>query len=160
MEFLSLILVLIILLLMKKGFSKPKNYPPGVFYNDGPEWREQRRFTLRHLRDFGFGRRSMEIYIHEEARTLFETMENEDFDLLDLLPILFIRLLWAIVAGNVAKQEDPKFCKFIDVVLACFRENDATFTTFFVPELRYIPFVNAPYNRLIRNLSEMKSYVE
>ncbi|GLH16246.1 Probable cytochrome P450 304a1 [Gryllus bimaculatus] len=30
----------------------------GVFFTDGAFWAEQRRFALRHLRDFGFGRRS------------------------------------------------------------------------------------------------------
>lgn len=29
----------------------------GVFFTDGPYWAEQRRFALRHLRDYGFGRR-------------------------------------------------------------------------------------------------------
>lgn len=36
----------------------------GIFFIDGPVWKEQRRFTLRHLRDYGFGRR-------------FESLENE-----------------------------------------------------------------------------------
>lgn len=29
----------------------------GIFFTDGQLWFEQRRFTLRYLRDFGFGRR-------------------------------------------------------------------------------------------------------
>lgn len=29
----------------------------GIFFNEGDVWHEQRRFTLRYLRDFGFGRR-------------------------------------------------------------------------------------------------------
>jgi hypothetical protein len=38
----------------------------GVFFSDGPFWVEQRRFTLRNLRDFGFGKQSMEGFIMEE----------------------------------------------------------------------------------------------
>lgn len=29
----------------------------GIFFRDGESWHEQRRFHLRNLRDFGFGRR-------------------------------------------------------------------------------------------------------
>jgi hypothetical protein len=38
-----------------------------VFFSDGPFWVEQRRFTLRNLRDFGFGKQSMEGFIMEEV---------------------------------------------------------------------------------------------
>ena len=35
----------------------------GIVFNDGKEWSEQRRFTLRTLRDFGFGKSSKIIQI-------------------------------------------------------------------------------------------------
>ncbi|XP_059611495.1 probable cytochrome P450 304a1 [Phlebotomus argentipes] len=35
----------------------------GIFFTDGPFWKDQRRFTLRHLRDYGFGRRFTELEI-------------------------------------------------------------------------------------------------
>jgi len=43
-------------------------------FSEGPFWVEQRRFTLRHLRDFGFGKKSVENVIREEAEDLFETV--------------------------------------------------------------------------------------
>jgi len=50
----------------------------GVFFTDGPFWVEQRRFTLRHLRDFGFGKRSMEEFIMEEIEdTIKEITQKE-----------------------------------------------------------------------------------
>lgn len=35
----------------------PKLNLHGIFFMEGDVWHEQRRFTLRYLRDFGFGRR-------------------------------------------------------------------------------------------------------
>lgn len=50
----------------------------GVFFTQGPFWRDERRFTLRHLRDFGFGRRfgELELDIEEELRQLIEMIKN------------------------------------------------------------------------------------
>ncbi|XP_015602519.1 probable cytochrome P450 303a1 [Cephus cinctus] len=42
----------------------------GVLVTDGRLWVEQRRFVLRHLREFGFGRTTMASLIEEEAQHL------------------------------------------------------------------------------------------
>lgn len=39
----------------------------GIVYGDGRRWKEQRRFTIATLRDFGFGKSSMEDLINEEV---------------------------------------------------------------------------------------------
>ena len=51
----------------------------GLIGAQGDEHKEQRRFALRHLRDFGFGKSSMEEIINEEIRDLFdEIRKNAD----------------------------------------------------------------------------------
>lgn len=44
----------------------------GIAYNHGPEWTEQRRFALKTLRDFGFGKKSMEAIMHENVDELMD----------------------------------------------------------------------------------------
>jgi hypothetical protein len=44
---------------------------PGVILSNGPYWRELRRFLLRNLRDFGFGKSSMEELFHDEVGVNF-----------------------------------------------------------------------------------------
>jgi hypothetical protein len=39
---------------------------------------EQRRFTLRHLRDFGFGKKSLEGIILDEAEVLIKKLQNNN----------------------------------------------------------------------------------
>lgn len=50
----------------------------GIFFRDGISWHEQRRFALRNLRDFGFGRRfdSFEKEIEIEISTLIDIVKN------------------------------------------------------------------------------------
>ncbi|CAL7933607.1 unnamed protein product [Xylocopa violacea] len=44
----------------------------GLIIVDGTFWIEQRRFVLKHLREFGFGRKSMITIVQEEAQSLVE----------------------------------------------------------------------------------------
>merc|ERR1719219_986150 len=41
----------------------------GVIISEGKVWQEQRRYALRTLRDFGFGKAGMEDLINEEVRS-------------------------------------------------------------------------------------------
>lgn len=41
----------------------PQNHIRGIFFTESAFWKEQRRFFLRHLRDYGFGRRFQELEI-------------------------------------------------------------------------------------------------
>ncbi|XP_058811722.1 probable cytochrome P450 304a1 [Topomyia yanbarensis] len=49
----------------------------GIFFTEGPDWKEQRRFILRHLRDYGFGRRfeELEAETNAEIMTLIEMLK-------------------------------------------------------------------------------------
>uniref|UniRef100_A0A1B0BLX1 Cytochrome P450 n=1 Tax=Glossina palpalis gambiensis TaxID=67801 RepID=A0A1B0BLX1_9MUSC len=50
----------------------------GIFFREGQFWKEQRRFVLRYLRDFGFGRRFMELelVIQEELNDMLDLIRN------------------------------------------------------------------------------------
>ncbi|XP_065088873.1 probable cytochrome P450 304a1 [Ochlerotatus camptorhynchus] len=49
----------------------------GIFFTEGPHWKEQRRFVLRHLRDYGFGRRfeDLEADTQAELTTLLDVLK-------------------------------------------------------------------------------------
>lgn len=50
----------------------------GIFFEEGHLWKEQRRFILRYLRDFGFGRRfqELEMVIQEELTDMIDMIRN------------------------------------------------------------------------------------
>lgn len=49
----------------------------GIFFTEGQHWFEQRRFVLRYLRDYGFGRRydSLEREIQTELTQYLEVLK-------------------------------------------------------------------------------------
>ncbi|GLH03092.1 Cytochrome P450 306a1, partial [Gryllus bimaculatus] len=84
----------------------------GVFFSDGQPWLEQKRFMLRNMRDFGFGRRfpRMEETLHEEVGDLVALARGEWTDEVAMkdgcmkfptaLYPSFINVLWMMIAGQ------------------------------------------------------------
>ena len=83
----------------------------GILFQDGDEWLEQRRFTLRHLRDFGFGKSSMENMILDEVHELLEGMKKDAGKPVmtqNRFNIAVLNALWTITSGQRLKQDDPE----------------------------------------------------
>lgn len=58
--------------IMRNGGVKNR----GVLFTDGTKnWHEQRRFTLRTLRDFGFGKQSMDGMLLHEVDELIQSFK-------------------------------------------------------------------------------------
>lgn len=57
---------------------EPNHNVRGIFFVDGDFWLHQRRFTLRNLRDFGFGRRyqEYEVEVIDEMKNLVDLIKS------------------------------------------------------------------------------------
>lgn len=120
----------------------------GVIHNDGPEWQEQRRFALRHLRDFGFGRTSSEGLIQEEIHELMEDIRSKSsnhpnrlVNFKAMFNLSLINILWALVGGERFKRGDARLTHLIDIVEKFIRSGDFTRANISVPKfmLRLFP---------------------
>lgn len=84
----------------------------GLINAQGKVWEEQRRFVIRQLRDFGFGKSSMEAVMLEEVNELIERFVAKKgepiYDIKSELSLAVVNSLWSIVAGTRHSQEDPK----------------------------------------------------
>lgn len=86
-----------------------KAKPYGILFTDGDMWHGQRRFSLKTLKDLGFGRTNSESIIQEEASLLVDFLsENstQDFGMKSTMNIPVINVLWRMVASKRFQMDD------------------------------------------------------
>jgi len=96
----------------------------GIIHTENKPWTTQRRFSLKTLKDFGFGKRSIEDSIHAEVEDLTEkwisgckegdVLIGTDFN----VPI--INVLWQLVANARFTPDNPESMKMVDMVTTIF----------------------------------------
>ena len=85
-------------------------YCLGIVTTMDSYWQDQRRFTLKHLKDLGFGRKKLETIIHEEIKCLIDDLiinsrNSKDVLISSTFNFPIINILWQIVAS---KKYDPE----------------------------------------------------
>jgi len=89
----------------------------GILQASGDVWLEQRRFGMRTLRDFGFGRASMEEMILEEAQELCDWLKNQGGAPVELnrrLSLAVVNSLWRILTGERYDHDDKALLDIMD----------------------------------------------
>ena len=96
------------------------NWFPGIVFAGGKFWHEQRRFTVRHLRDLGFGKSVLEDHIMEEITELIQHMKscaqsNREgiVDFKSLFMVSVINIIWSVVAGIRYQRNDPQLKRLL-----------------------------------------------
>ena len=105
-----------------------KANPYGILFTDGELWHGQRRFSLKTLKDLGFGRISSESIIQEEASLLVDHfLENskQDFHMESTMNIPVINVLWRMVASKRFHMDDPKAVEIMVALTASFGRSSA-----------------------------------
>ena len=98
-------------------------------FSDGPIWAEQQRFTLRTLRDFGFGKAKMEELINGEVEVFNEVLmsyRGEPIDIAGKLNFPILNALWRISVGQRFNYNDPKLTRIIAQLTEFFKRVGAT----------------------------------
>ena len=90
---------------------------PGLAVSEGEQWMAQRRFALRNLRDFGFGKKSMEGVAQEDIVELINGLKKEvghPIETSRRFSTAVLSSLWNIIAGEKFAHDDPKFEELLD----------------------------------------------
>ena len=91
----------------------------GIVWSNGAIWNERRKFSLKHLRDMGFGRKSMDSVIIEEADLLIDKLlqaKNGIVEIKNTFNVPIINILWEIVASKKLDPDHPETKRTIGIV--------------------------------------------
>ncbi|XP_037088486.1 methyl farnesoate epoxidase-like [Pollicipes pollicipes] len=125
----------------------------GIIFNDGVVWQESRRFALRHLKDLGLGRSSMEDSILAEFEHLHAEMEcdvgkpmlvNNRFNL------TVLNVLWKMVASERLDPADPQSMEHVRLVNDSIAELGPRNLLMIAPWLRHVAPGLSGYNALVQ----------
>lgn len=99
-------------------FDMYEEHSLGLFTADGERWEVHRRFFLRQLRDFGFGKSSMENLILEEVDIVVEKYRKmcgqPVTGMRDSLRLALVNSIWQILSSQRFDHDDPELLKLSD----------------------------------------------
>ncbi|KYN38874.1 hypothetical protein ALC56_06873 [Trachymyrmex septentrionalis] len=158
----------------------------GLLVVDDKLWVEQRRFVIRHLRDFGFGRTSMLTIIEDEALKLVEhfkkmlknsynyetadarkmtTINNNNIGMIipmhDAFGVTVLNTLWRMMAGRRYDAGDKELTHLQRILTKLLNEIDmigAPFSHF--PFLRFIAPEMSGYKAFVETHQELWAFLK
>ncbi|XP_046363835.2 cytochrome P450 2J4-like [Haliotis rufescens] len=132
----------------------------GVVASSGDLWREQRRFALCTLREFGVGRSMMEDKIHDEVSQFLAAMEmekSEGFDCTRLVHNAACNVICSTAFGRRFEYSDPLFRNFLKAIEECFETTGASCLLNILPMLRFLPGDLFGFKRTMDNVRMIES---
>lgn len=124
-------------------------------------WVEQRRFVLRHLREFGFGKRTMAELVQDEAVQLVDDFKEkirnskngtgEVFSMRDAFSVGVLNTLWSMMASRRYESDDQELKDLQALLTELFAKIDmvgALFSQF--PFLRFVAPEASGYKSFVR----------
>ncbi|CAG0919875.1 unnamed protein product [Notodromas monacha] len=103
-------------------FMKYQNL--GIIFSNGELWKQNRRFTLKTLRDYGFGKKKMEGTIYEEFNILLEDIFKEGIpmgdgkvvEFKDAMTLATENIMNSFTTGKRYEKDDEEFHKLTNIL--------------------------------------------
>lgn len=145
------------------------NMRRGVLLTDGEFWTEQRRFIVRHLKEFGFARRGMVDIAQNEAEFIYEDLLHivkqnggrpAEIQMRGAFSVYILNTLWMMMAGKRYSKQNKHIQDLQHILHDLFKSIDmvgAQFSHF--PLLRYVAPEMSGYTQFIQTHEQMHAFI-
>jgi cytochrome P450 len=134
----------------------------GIVFASGEFWKEHRTFSLNALREFGFGKRSLESKIIEEAVVLVQEVHSKNgqpFNIRTLMAVCISNIMCSINFGQRFEHDDKKFVSLIELINENVSNASILFLADIFPFLRYVPGDPFGIRKVLHNSDVLEEYL-
>lgn len=133
----------------------------GIVFSHGENWRQQRKFAMKTLKDFGIGKSSTQTIINEEVVKLVDELRvdavsQRPIDLRLRTNLSVVNTLWQILNGEKADLKDPKMQRVFRATTEFIVSNSLSGPVMIMPWLRHLPYFNSRFEAARRSPQEMR----
>ncbi|XP_062070593.1 cytochrome P450 2E1-like [Lepus europaeus] len=133
----------------------------GIIFNNGPTWKDTRRFSLTTLRDYGMGKQGNEDRIQQEAHFLLEELrktQGQPFDPTFVIGCTPFNVIAKILFNDRFDYKDKQALR----LMSLFNENFYLLSTPWLQVYNnfsnYLQYVPGSHRKVIKNTCEIKEY--
>jgi len=134
----------------------------GLVFTDGQFYWNQKHFAVKHLKNFGFGKTSLQTVIVDQANDLTNFLEKQSVvGNVEISNEVFatpvINVLWSMMAGSTFNRNDAKAQQMLNDLAYIF-SSKILVTTLMFPWVRYIFPSLTGYKRRLELLARLRDY--
>ena len=137
----------------------------GLLFSDGEDWTELRRFVIRTLHEFGFGKLNIaEQYLGEELDCFIQhfeklrlTSNSNTVKINSIFRVPQLNIVWRILLGCRLEYGDKEIAKIIHMVEKATETEVGLHPIYAFPWLAHIPGIS-PLDSVKMSLGKISNY--
>ncbi|KAF6317066.1 cytochrome P450 family 2 subfamily E member 1 [Rhinolophus ferrumequinum] len=143
-------------------FMMHQHKDKGIIFNDGPTWKDIRRFSLTTLRDFGMGKEGNEHRIQKEAQFLLEALrqtQGQPFNPTFLLDCAPFNVISDILFRQRFGYRDELGLRLRRLLHENFYLLSTAWLQIYNIFPTYVHYLPGSHRKVMKTVSEIKNYV-